>query len=960
MEPKETNTANFWKRKLADFLHDPPSKCLDIRTHGERSDQAFRQAGFVDEDIGEYFAHADHTAAAADRLPFPKSQPAGLSCHFDGVRNAFRHPLCGSDTFVFGSELRVELASETESGVQPVLSDESLMELPDDAARWRARYFAHWRLWARNCREKDHRLAFLPADTRIPDHTIWNHMQVVSAIGGCVQADKVWKPAFLKFQLGPVQDFIAAARSTRDLWSGSYLLSWLMAVGIKALSEQTGPDAILFPSLREQPLFDLQWRKDLWDRVRIGDTPVWSSLGWSEDQRDLLTPNLPNVFLAIVPADRAGELGRRVSEAIQKEWKTIAGAVWSKCEKVGLTADEGGITELQRKARFDQQVEGFLSLSWQATSWPDSLDAVADIAKGFADGTPVKVALSRVDCLRKMAEEQMPSEHRDGRYYQKIPDKDPSKLNNTGLAWSVLLAVNGWQLDAVRQTRDFAAANEGGWTVGTFNNKDALTGREEAVAGGDVWIKRAEGLGSPWRTLFKKSDWLGAPTLIKRVWHLAYLQDVHGLKTDSRHFPMPSTRGVARHKPEEEDEDEDIEKCSEEKYFAVLAFDGDQIGKWVSGEKMPAFLTQLADYKDGSGKEVFGPKAYFSKQEFGDFLENKRPLSPSYHLQFSEALGNFALACARTVVEVFDGRLIYAGGDDVVALLPADTALACARALRAAFRGDPIIKELLAAGCRKANPISRSWTKSLAEVEFLLKTEHRGFLCSGDRKADQSGKSVPFIVPGSQADASVGIAIAHFKSSLQDVVREAQAAEKRAKRDGNKGGLGRAAVAVTLMKRSGEIHHWGSKWDSGGLDLFDGMLEALEADVVSSKFPHRVIELLSPYLSDDDGVVGGATIAEEFTPATAQEVILREIGIAAERQRGRKPSMEVVQREVVQRAAEYLAQLQSGSHMESHDAETQGVRLAPKVVSLTMIKSLIGLCQTVAFANRTSPKGNKE
>jgi hypothetical protein len=37
----------------------------------------------------------------------------------------------------------------------------------------------------------------------------------------------------LKLQIGPVQDFIAQARSTRDLWSGSYLLSWLMAAGLE-------------------------------------------------------------------------------------------------------------------------------------------------------------------------------------------------------------------------------------------------------------------------------------------------------------------------------------------------------------------------------------------------------------------------------------------------------------------------------------------------------------------------------------------------------------------------------------------------------------------------------------------------------------------------------------------------------------------------------------------------------
>jgi hypothetical protein len=86
---------NLWKQKLAAYLHDPPSKCLDIRTHGERADAAFRQAGFVDTEIGGYFAHADHTSAAADRLPFPRSLPAALQCAFDGVRNCFRHPLSG-------------------------------------------------------------------------------------------------------------------------------------------------------------------------------------------------------------------------------------------------------------------------------------------------------------------------------------------------------------------------------------------------------------------------------------------------------------------------------------------------------------------------------------------------------------------------------------------------------------------------------------------------------------------------------------------------------------------------------------------------------------------------------------------------------------------------------------------------------------------------------------------------
>ncbi len=925
MSASNQKAGEFWKRKLAAYLHDSPSKCLDIRTHGERADAAFRQAGITDEaEIGDYYKHADHTGAAADRLPFPRSQASGLQCAFDGVRNAFRHPLSG-DQLRFHAEFKsVEQGFEGEQSVQPALSETSLAALKDDDERWRARFFAHWRLWPQHAMEKDYRLALLPADTRIPDHTIWTHLQVVSALDGCLGHDGVWQPAFLKFQLGPVQEFIAAARSTRDLWSGSYLLSWLMATGLKALSAEVGPDAVIFPSLREQPLFDLHWRDELWSRVSINDqNAVWASFGW--DNRDLLTPNLPNVFLAVVPADRAAELGRRVTDAIQQEWKTIAETVWADCEQEGLTADEGGITAADRKARFEAQIASFLSLTWQATPWPQTLDEAVGLATGFAEGMPITTARDRVSAVRRMAEQQMPKRHRDVRYFEceRFPKdhpkagwkdasklKDDAKLDNIGLGWSVLCALNGWQLDAVRQTRDFAAAKAGGWEVGTFNNKDALTGREEAVAGGVTWAERSQQAGSYFPSLFKKGDWLGAPTLVKRVWHRAYLEKRWRLGTDKVGLPMPNTRGIAAHEPEQDcGEDETGEDAPpSEKYFAVLAFDGDEIGKWISGEKTPRFRTQLADYRDGSGNSGFGAKVYFERPEFGGFLDSQRPLSPSYHLQFSEALGNFALRCAHPIVKAFDGRLIYAGGDDVLAMLPADTALACASALRAAFQGSAV------AGPKGAT---------------LFNSPAPGFLSTDKWKDDHGrGRPIPFVVPGPAADASVGIAIAHFKAPLQDVVREAQRAEKRAKNQ-----LGRSAAAVTLMKRSGEIHHWGARWNDGGLELFNAMLSALAEGLVSAKFPHRIIQLVEPYQTAQPGRLGGMKPASTFTAEVAQEILLLEIGVAAERQRGPNYNRLKVDETIVQKAADYLQNIPEPA---------------------TKVDALIGLCQTVAFAHRTA------
>src|SRR5665811_1232052 len=87
----------------------------------------------------------------------------------------------------------------------------------------------------------------------------------------------------LKLQIGPVQEFIAQARSTRDLWSGSYLLSWLMAAGIRKLRSSGGE--LVFPNPAGQPLLE--------------NPQSWRLLA---DHARILTPNLPNLFVAKIPS----------------------------------------------------------------------------------------------------------------------------------------------------------------------------------------------------------------------------------------------------------------------------------------------------------------------------------------------------------------------------------------------------------------------------------------------------------------------------------------------------------------------------------------------------------------------------------------------------------------------------------------------------------------------------------
>lgn len=897
------NETDFWKTKLAAFLHDPPSKIVDLRLHEESARALFRQAGFVDQQeilrLGDTYAKpSDWAASAADRFPFPKSR-GNLTSAFDGVRAGFHHPLSINQPFSFHSEFAsAEMAMEVDSTLQPIADG---LGGWDTSEQWKARFFCHWRLWEKFCSEHDYRFAFLPAETRLPDHSVWTHMQVVSALDSCSDgtgAEAVLKPAFLKFQLGPVQEFIAEARNVRDLWSGSYLISWLMAAGLKALAMEAGPDSVIFPNLKGQPLFDLHLRDSLWSQIEVNQKSVWDHL--AHDKESLLTPNLPNVFLAVVHQERAEDLGRLVEKAVREEWSRISSAVWKYCESGGMIQPEGDFSPERRKARFDQQVERFLNLSWQATPWPESLDQVMRMASSFDSEMPIRKSATRVQKIIEYATRIMPIDDRDGRYYEGGDNGPKDKLNNIGLGWSVLLAFNSWQLDAVRQARSFDAWGGGAWSTGTFANKDSLGGKAEAVAGGSQWTANARAAGGIWKTLFKHDDWLGASTLIKRLWHLAYLKEKWDLPTGSNEFPMPNTHRIAAHQPGISGEGDDDKALDGEKYFAVLALDGDEIGKWVSGEKTPKLGQQFSCYFDGSGVQEQGAKRYFAEHDGEGLLNSPRPLSPSYHLQFSQALSNFALTCARRIVEAHHGRLIYAGGDDVLAMLPADTALSCAQALRDGFQG----RAVESAGIRSVSPGYLSVSK------------------------DRSGQPISFPVPGKDAEVSVGIAIAHFKSPLQDVVRAAQLAEKRAKTQ-----LGRAAVAVTLLKRSGEIAEWGAKWESGGLELYRCIADALANESLGSKFPHRVSQLLEPYrnhqslgttLKDSDAFHGADVIRREFSFAISRQSAPGRIAANAS-------VMEPI-------LAGYLDSI-------SRDGNGNTTQ--------TQLQAVDGLCTVVAFAHRT-------
>jgi len=58
----------------------------------------------------------------------------------------------------------------------------------------------------------------------------------------------------LHIHIGPVQDFIASARRSRDLWFGSWLLSELSKAAAQSVREQEGAESLIFPAPSDESL----------------------------------------------------------------------------------------------------------------------------------------------------------------------------------------------------------------------------------------------------------------------------------------------------------------------------------------------------------------------------------------------------------------------------------------------------------------------------------------------------------------------------------------------------------------------------------------------------------------------------------------------------------------------------------------------------------------------------------
>jgi len=840
-----------WMRKLAAFLHDPPDKPFDLVGHRGRAaslqQAALGRSPMADE--SHRADQADYIASAADRVDFP----VGAEAFWQQQAAVLIHPLAGR-TLNLGSLAGVAV-SDTHAAAQ-----QALHGLLDGETNPQRRYLCLWRRLAEALREACPRVGALwgalPADTRMPDHPLVQHLSVTAAI-----AEALPQPALLAFSLGPVQEFIAAARRTQDLWMGSYLLSYLIWAGLRSLAENYGPDAVLFPALRGQPLVD-RW---LHEQGVLAEAP-------SADVLSL--PTLPNRFVALLPATEAQAAAEMAERAVRAEWARLAEAVRAALERDLVPADNTW------RQLWQAQVAAPWEIYWAILPWPGAEQVKAQNRAEAVKAVHERLCQSSGDWVfDKMYRVYSKPRHQGGGQF------DP----NWGTTYSLLYQLTDRAFNARKGLRDFTPTEECGEKCTVCGQRAALHGADASRDGvRHHWGQIATRLKQAGRQAEVKPDGrerLCALCAVKRFVQRSFLESELNIQggfpsTSSvaaaafkrailqnlsqpmlqtalhRHletlellemlgdnpFPrldpavLPQLKAHADGLPQgqrkvasdflrhdgdlfypetftaerlrddygvevsEADARAGAESAVElirtarnlqpsipppAKYYAILLMDGDHAGRWLSGTH-----EGLARFGDVLHPEVRAQLEGLN--EWCDLLRVQRLMTPAVHAAISEALANFALQIVRFVVEERHcGRVVYAGGDDVLALLPLEDTLQAARELRALFSGEITFPSGLAPGQMDVRQ-RQDWAVAFGQSQTT------GYLWADGE---------PLLTMGPTATASIGIAVAHHTQPLDLALRAARQAERSAKEN-----YGRNALCVHLLKRSGEEWRVGTKW----------------------------------------------------------------------------------------------------------------------------------------------------
>lgn len=805
---------------------------------------------------------ADWLAASADRPQWPSETDAmsrsGTPADFAKVTQLV-HPLSGA-RWALPKPLVAADASATKSA-----SQEHFDSLVVDGIAHQT-FLNFWRFGPELHRLNDQIGAWWqvqPADHRMPDHSIWNHCDLVSAIHTALAGDDDGpdQPALLAMSFGPVQGFIAQARSTPDLWAGSHLLSSLVWEALRSVVESLGPDCVVFPALRGVPAVD-RWlvEQDKANSGHAGMRARFESMGAAflalrDDTNPLFAASLPNKFVAIVPQRQAQKLAEKAVEAVHS-----AVRLWAEdaAQRVFDRVDRP-FNDVVR-GQLNVQLAGFPEAAWASVCWPTpSVEQFHDGAQLAAAAELLKAALGQIhpDLMGEGVFKAEP-----WKVLSKQLQLGTARLwsPGTGLLYAPVFELVERVLASAKAVKDFKPLKQEG-------HRCTLTGEAE-------WLTDDRGLldlnrkdrarRSVWGQVvgkfgIKAGEHLCAIATLKRLWPTLFAEQVgkflnladaervrryvvsthamalsttleklaQGMTAEelkalnelapdaAKHYPVtlplrlrPTLRtaeltrtqkDTLRSLPAMLDADDAPDDAPmdrrlrtlfgtsrPETYYALIQMDGDRMGGWLAGSDAEYRLR----YRDAlDANTVAACEGLMSKVPgLGPLLEQLRPSSPGRHVAISQALNEFSTLLARYVVEdCCKGKLLYAGGDDVLALVSVDDLFDCMQMLRLAYSG-------IAPDSTIGLHAHMAGFDSLQAESGPRLLMGNGFAYLRDREGNK-GRLMTLM--GHKATASMGALVAHHTAPLGMVLRQLRAAEGTAK------GAGRDAFCLRVLKRGG-------------------------------------------------------------------------------------------------------------------------------------------------------------
>lgn len=855
---------DYWQNKLTLWLHDPICKVFDIPHHEEI---ARRIAGLLFQSIPEKdnYQAADCIASSLTRAALPDYKDGGGIDFSDNTQ--ITHPLVAKRLTINlpGIDIK-KLCEEIESLLKNDLgldkTFEQLKSLPEDKKPlnayfnfkdkpedWAEALFSYLffafqrRLRNENVGKLGAIWDILPADTRMPDHPLWHHLGMVSAIGSSMYEDSKNQIDMVVFSITPVQPFITKARKLRDYWSGSVMLSYLSFTGITSVMENLGPDHIVYPSLQNQTLVDSWLEKKFHLGKFLKETGNVEKLISSTEG----IAAFPNKFIFLCPHDKVLEMAAEIEKSMQNKWIEISSAVKEKIKKI--TSAKESFSSL-----WNTQIEDFWKFSWASSKLAELADK--DSLEKLVSGDIVEKEYTLLNS-----------------FSANFKNKSARMYTSThSLVQSVLAAEKNKPSKIKRPQQGIKCRLCGEREVlNDFDFSGKTSAKEYSESVNTFWKKIAE-----WdekeseNKNIGKNEKLCAVCAVKRFIPIVsnnFAKDsiLHGVFKSRNGKLFPSTTQMAAtdyierlgtkisdglekeiitflHNEDNSVEDttetssllKDAEKqgikyTNKDKYYAVLLMDGDKMGDLINGETLSATWKDIlhADLakkiEDGNVENADSLRKIF---------DEKRSLNPALHAMISDSLNNFARFGVWPSVKNAKGELIYAGGDDVCAVLPLKNALSCAKKISEAYT-------------LSFAKYTETGAEPIESLDFKDGIEKVGYhLGSGAEKISISG----------------AVIIAHHKEPLREVIQDAHRVLDSVAKEKS----GRNAVAVRLKKRSGGDRDFSCKWNDKNIfdeqktvfDSFMNVCAAAGKNEMSASLLYKLTELkqaFEPLLEVSEG-----------------------------------------------------------------------------------------------------------